>query len=200
MSAPVIIPRWEWRTFGQGFGAAEEKIKQHANEGTKTSREKYILSKVSSENVKIRFDLIDVKSLKEINADKLEQWFPAMKAGFPVGKDALARLFDEFFKTPAPVFARDEYTFEQFLDEVIIPNDTLCVVDVEKERHAYKINGTTVEIAETKFNGVPMRTICVEHTDPALVISTVCELGAEGFENINYINAMKTAVGMEKVQ
>jgi len=70
---------------------------------------------------------------------------------------------------------------------------------VYKERQAYQINRTTVEIAETKFNGVPMRTICVEHEDPVLVISTVRELGAAGFENINYINAMKTAVGMAKV-
>ncbi|MCL2498786.1 MAG: hypothetical protein FWE90_00440 [Defluviitaleaceae bacterium] len=192
----VIIPRWEWRTFGQDFGAAEEKIRQYTNEGTKSSQEKYILSKVSDENVKIRYDLVDVKSLKEINADKLEQWYPAMKEGFPIGVDALERLFRVFFKTQAPFFKRDAYTFEQFLEEMIIPCDTLRVVDVEKERHAYKINGTTVEIAETKFNGVPMRTICVEHTDPALVISTVRELGADGFENINYINAMKTAVGL----
>ena len=195
MSA-TIIPRWEWRTFGQDFGAAEEKIKQHACEGTKSSQEKYILSKVSDENVKIRYDLVDVKSLKEINADKLEQWFPAMKSAFPIEVDALDRLFRVFFKTQAPFFKQDAYTFEQFLEEVIIPCEALCVVDVEKERHAYKINGTTVEIAETKFNGVPMRTICVEHTDPALVMQTVRELGAEGFENINYINAMKKAVGV----
>ncbi|MCL2604901.1 MAG: hypothetical protein FWD90_10520 [Defluviitaleaceae bacterium] len=199
MSA-TIIPRWEWRTFGQDFGAAEEKIKQHACEGTKSSQEKYILSKVSDENVKIRYDLVDVKSLKEINADKLEQWFPAMKSAFPIEVDALDRLFRVFFKTQAPFFKQDAYTFEQFLEEVIIPCEALCVVDVEKERHAYKINGATVEIAETKFNGVPMRTICVEHTDPALVISTVRELGADGFENINYINAMKTAVGLGKKQ
>ena len=192
----TIIPRWEWRTFGQAFGQAEEKIRAHECEGTKTSQEKYILSKVSNENVKIRFDLVDVKQLKEINSDKLEQWYPAMKSGFPIERDALTRLFDEFFKTPAPVFTREAYTFDEFLSEIIEPNETLVVVDVEKERHAYKINGATVEIAETRFNGVPMRTMCVEHTDPALVITTVRELGADGFKNINYINAMKSAVGI----
>jgi len=193
----MIIPRWEWRTFGQDFGQAEQKIRTHTCEGTKTSQEKYILSKVSNENVKIRFDLVDVKQLKEINGDKLEQWYPAMKSGFPIELDALTRLFDEFFKTPAPAFNRDAYTFDQFLCEVIEPSEALVIVDVEKERHAYKINGTTVEIAETKFNGVPQRTLCVEHTDPALVIATVRELGADGFKNINYINAMKSAVGIQ---
>ena len=23
---PAIVPRWEWRTFGEGFGAAEERL------------------------------------------------------------------------------------------------------------------------------------------------------------------------------
>ena len=55
-----------------------------------------------------------------------------------------------------------------------------------------------MEIADTTFNGVPMRTVCVEHIDPDNVIATVRELGLIGFENINYINAMKTAVGMGK--
>jgi len=193
----MIIPRWEWRTFGQGsFGAPEEKIKAHKEVGFKQSEEKYILSKLSDENVKIRNDLIDVKSLQQINADKLEQWYPAMKEGFPISTEKLAVLFKDFFKVTGPEFKRDAYTYDQFLNEVVAPCKNLCVVEVYKERHAYEINQATVEIAETKFNGVPMRTICVEHIDPENVIATVRELGLEGFENINYINAMKTAVGM----
>ena len=70
------------------------------------------------------------------------------------------------------------------------------MVDVEKIRNIYTINGTTVEIAETSFNGKATRTICVEHADPALVIRTVDELSLSGFENINYIQAMKKAVGI----
>jgi len=192
----AIIPRWEWRSFGQSFGESEAKIKQHKEGGFKKSEEKYILSKASCENVKIRNDLIDIKSLKQINSDKLEQWYPAMKEGFPISKDNLEVLYREFFKVPAPEFKRDAYTYEQFLDELVASCELLCVVDVYKERQAYEINQATVEIAETKFNGVPMRTVCVEHADPANVIATVRELDLAGFENINYINAMKTAVGL----
>ena len=70
------------------------------------------------------------------------------------------------------------------------------IVDVYKERSIYTIDDATVEIAETKFNGVPNRTVCVEHIDPALVMSVVRKLGVEGLPNINYINAMKQAVGL----
>ena len=193
---PEIIPRWEWRTFGQAFGDAEENIKKHGEKGFKKSEEKYILSKVSNENVKFRDDLIDIKTLKEINNDKLEQWYPALKSGFPIEKDKLEILFRDYFKVPLPEFKRDTYTYKEFLDELVGKCDQLVVVDVYKERHAFEINGATVEIAEPTFNGVPMRTICVEHTDPVNVINTVRELGAIGFKNINYIAAMKSAVGL----
>ena len=36
-----------------------------------------------------------------------------------------------------------------------------------------------------------------KHIDPENVMKTVRELGLEGFPNINYIRAMKQAVGME---
>jgi exopolyphosphatase/guanosine-5'-triphosphate,3'-diphosphate pyrophosphatase len=195
-----IIPRWEWRTFGQDFGNCEEKIKQYGEKGFKKSEEKYILSKVSDENIKIRDDLIDIKSLRQVNDDRLEQWFPAMKEGFPATKEKMEILFRDYFKVNVPEFARDNYTYTQFLEELVAPCEWLCVVDVYKERHAYEINNATVEIAETKFNGVPMRTVCVEHTDPVNVINTVRELELTKFDNINYINAMKCAVGMERVQ
>jgi len=196
--ADAIIPRWEWRTFGDVFGEAENNIKKHKEGGFKKSEEKYILSKLSSNNIKIRDDLADVKTQLNVNADKLEQWTVAMKQSFPAPKDKLEVLFKDYFKAPLPAFKRDTYTYTEFLDELIAGNENLCIVEVLKERQAYEINGATVEIAETKFNGVPMRTICVEHADPALVISTVRELGLVGLENINYINAMKKAVGMGK--
>ena len=81
-----IIPRWEWRTFGMTFGEGENRIKAHELGTFKKSSEKYILSKNSNENCKIRDDLMDIKSLRQINADKLEQWYPTMKLTFPLKK------------------------------------------------------------------------------------------------------------------
>ena len=41
-----------------------------------------------------------------------------------------------------------------------------------------------------------MRTICVEHIDPANVIGVVRMLGLENYPNVNYIQAMKKATGI----
>ena len=191
-----IIPRWEWRTFGKEFGVGEERIKANELGTFKKSSEKYILSRKSNENCKIRDDLMDIKSLRQINADKLEQWYPTMKLSFPLKKEDIANLFKNFFKVDVPAFERDEYTYDQYLDEVVGKSKDLVIVDVYKERSIYTIEGTTVEIAETKFNGVANRTICVEHIDPELVMKVVRDLGVEKLPNINYLKAMKQAVGL----
>ena len=193
----TIIPRWEWRTFGKEFGEAEGRIKSHPEGNFKSSREKYILSRNSNENCKIRDDLMDIKSLRQVNEDKLEQWYPTMKESFPMTKQTIEVLFRDFFKVPVPEFKRDSYTYDQYLEELVAPCPDLEIVDVYKERHIFVINMAIVEIAETTFNGVANRTVCVEHADPANVMNTVRELWLEGMPNINYIRAMKQAVGME---
>ena len=188
----TIIPRWEWRTFGSDFKGADQKI-MDLNPSVKKSGEKYILSRNSNENCKIRDDLMDIKSPVNVNEDKLEQWYPTMKLAFPLSKEQVTELFTKYFKIDVPELA-DSYDYAAFVDLCGQQKD-LCVVDVKKVRYITNIDETIVEVAETEFNGVPNRTVCVEHIDPALVMSVVRKLGVEGLPNINYSRAMKDAVG-----
>ncbi|MBQ4435619.1 MAG: hypothetical protein II879_05930 [Clostridia bacterium] len=188
----TIIPRWEWRTFGSDFKGADQKI-MALNPSVKKSGEKYILSRNSNENCKIRDDLMDIKSPVNVNEDKLEQWYPTMKLAFPLSKEQVTELFTKYFKIDVPELA-DSYDYAAFV-ELCGQQKDLCVVDVKKVRYITNIDETIVEVAETEFNGVPNRTVCVEHIDPALVMSVVRKLGVEGLPNINYIRAMKDAVG-----
>ena len=193
--AKPIVARWEWRTFGAGFEEPEARIRKFEQSNMKESEEVYVLSRNSDENVKVRDDLLDIKQLQEVNGDGLEQWYPVMKAGFPISVEDLKKLFS-YFKVSEPLFGRREYTFYQFLDEIVRPNQNLRLVHVGKKRHIYVINGAIVEIAETDFDGVTLQTICVEHEDPDLVMKTVRQLALEDLPNINYIQAMKKTVGM----
>lgn len=193
--AKPIVARWEWRTFGAGFEEPEARIRKFEQSNMKESEEVYVLSRNSDENVKVRDDLLDIKQLQEVNGDGLEQWYPVMKAGFPISVEDLKKLFS-YFKVSEPLFGRKEYTFSQFLDEIVRPNQNLRLVHVGKKRHIYVINGAIVEIAETDFDGVTLQTICVEHEDPDLVMKTVRQLALEDLPNINYIQAMKKTVGM----
>lgn len=193
----AIVARWEWRTFGKGsFGKAEEAMRALPMDSNKKTDEVYILSRKSDENVKIRFELMDIKSLQSVNADHLEQWLPVMKAKFPMDHEGLKKLFG-ILKTPCPELKRDGYTYQQFIDELVKPNKDLKAVDVTKNRDIYKVDGVTAEIAETTFDGDLWRTICFEHEDPAKVMEVVRKLGLESAPNVNYIQAMKKSVGVE---
>ena len=90
MSPDEIVPRWEWRTFGESFGAAEERFGALAPERVQESDEVYLVSRDSDETVKVRDGLLDVKHLEQVDDDGLEQWLPVMKAAFPLSAATLA--------------------------------------------------------------------------------------------------------------
>ena len=78
----TIVPRWEWRTFGSDFGPAEEVFAALEPMAIQESDEIYLRTG-SGPIVKIRDGLIDVKVLRAVSPEGLEQWIPVMKEGFP---------------------------------------------------------------------------------------------------------------------
>ena len=80
----TIVPRWEWRTFGTDFGAADATFAALEPELIQESDETYLLSPGTDAAVKIRAGLMDIKLLEEVDAAGLEQWRPAMKETFPL--------------------------------------------------------------------------------------------------------------------
>lgn len=191
-----IIPRWEWRTFTNDLGKAEENIRKFPEGKTRESDEVYILSEVSMDNTKVRDDLMDIKTLQQVNEDRLEQWLPIMKGSFPLPVAEIEKVF-KCFRVAVPNFEREEYTFDQYLNEVIGKSQLLKAVNVHKKRTGFTINNTIVEIAEVTVNGKTVKTAAVEMEDPALVIKTVNELELNVFPNINYLRGLKNLVGMK---
>jgi exopolyphosphatase/guanosine-5'-triphosphate,3'-diphosphate pyrophosphatase len=191
-----IIPRWEWRTFADDLGEAEAAIRQHPEGPTRESDEIYILSEAGIDNTKIRADLMDVKTLREVNADRLELWMPTMKAAFPIGHDSIREVF-ACFRVTVPELERESYTLDEYLSELIEPCLLLRAVRVHKRRTGFSIDGCTVEIAEVVADGKAGRTAAVEMEDPARVIATVRALGLDRFPNINYLRGLKGLVGMD---
>ena len=190
-----IIPRWEWRTFGDGFGDAENRIKAFTPDKVRESAEIYILSAVSNDNTKIRDMLMDIKTLQQVNEDGLEQWMPVMKGSFPLPAEEIARVFNAFRVAPQPL-RRDAYTLEQFIGELVKLSRHLRAVDVRKKRTGYLINGCIAEVAEVTVEGTTTRTVAVEAEDPLKVIATVRQLGLDRFANINYLRGLKNLVHM----
>ncbi|MDA3814567.1 MAG: hypothetical protein PF570_09995 [Candidatus Cloacimonetes bacterium] len=192
-----IIPRWEWRTFGDDLSKGEQNIIKHGNARHRESKEIYILSKNSNDNTKIRDELMDIKSPIRINKETgLEQWTVLAKSAFPIHINDLALVY-KAFGIKLPYLDKDEYSYREYIDLLIGKNPDLKMINVEKNRHGYLIENAIVEIAEVKFNQFETKTIAVEHANMDVVLKIVKKLGLTGYENVNYIKAMKQTFGLK---
>ncbi|MCP4152943.1 MAG: hypothetical protein GY757_34745 [bacterium] len=195
-----IKPRFEFRTFAQNFGITEEKIRQLSKcEKIRESSEIYIVSAGNNENnTKVRDALMDIKVF--VKEEKgLEQWNPRMKGSFPMKTAMIKEDVFPAFSVDEPEFKRDEYTLQQFLDEIVYPHNQLSAVRVFKRRFAFTINECIAEIGEIYINGAFIKTANVESVDIDAILKAKKMLALDDYENVNYLLAIKRIIGMEKL-
>jgi exopolyphosphatase/guanosine-5'-triphosphate,3'-diphosphate pyrophosphatase len=191
----AIVPRWEWRSFGEEFGGAEDRLGALEPERVEASDELYLLSAAGDDTVKVRGGLLDVKRLQQVSADGLEQWLPVLKAAFPVPAADAASALAALGVEDAPL-ERERYTLEQLLGEVVEPDDRLLAVEVHKRRARHTVGGCLAELTDVRTEQGATRTIAVESDDPAAVIAAVHELGLRGRPNVSYPRGLASLVGL----
>lgn len=179
-----IKPRWEWRSFGRCFGEAESRLAKLTPRGVQESDEIYLLSS-AGDNVKVRDALMDIKVLRKVNADGLEQWTPVLKAGFPLPAAKAAQVLKSLH-LPVPPGFRATLTLDEFLERFAAPGGAIRAVKVHKRRTRYTVEGCLAELSEVVADGKPTRTLAVESEDAAAVLRAVRELGLEGYTNTSY--------------
>ena len=193
-----IVPRWEWRSFAERFGGAEDRLARLAVEREQESDELYVLSLESDASVKIRDDLMDVKLLEAVDSGGLEQWRPVLKGSFPLSAGDVSTVFAALGASRAGT-ERDTYTLEELV-AAIGASSVLRVVSVHKRRVHYLLDGCMVELSEVSVAADSARTLAVESEDAALVAATVRELGLEDRPNVCLARGLKTLVGFEGVR
>jgi exopolyphosphatase / guanosine-5'-triphosphate,3'-diphosphate pyrophosphatase len=195
MDSKKITPRWEWRSFGRSFGEAESRLARLAPGGVQESNEIYLLSG-AGDNVKVRDALVDIKVLREVNPDGLEQWTPVMKAEFPLPAHEAAKVL-ESLHLPVPPMPRETFTLNEFLGQFAAPGGLIRVVKVHKRRTRYTVDGCMAELSEVVANGKPIRTIAVESEDAVAVVRAVRKLGLAGYTNTSYPRGLAAVIDNE---
>jgi exopolyphosphatase/guanosine-5'-triphosphate,3'-diphosphate pyrophosphatase len=188
-SVATIVPRWEWRTFGTRFGVAESRFAEFTPGNVQESDELYFLGGDGA-NVKVRADLMDIKVLREINADGLERWEPVMKKAFPLPAADAAEVFASLHLA-TPKLSRGAYTLDQFVGELVVPSRVLRPVKVHKRRVRYTVGGCTSEVSDVRADDKATRTIAIEAEDAAAVVAAVASIGLDGYLNTNYAGGLK---------
>jgi len=94
-----------------------------------------------------------------------------------------------------PELGKEEYTLDEFL-EIVKNHPDLQAVSIEKERFGFMVNDTICEFANVWINGAMVVTVNSESTELDDIKKTIKDLGLEGVENINYLQAAKRVIGM----
>ena len=196
----ISKPRFEFRTFGRSFEDAAYLMSRLSTPvpekvWERTSEETYIISRTNDvNNTKIRDGKMDIKTFVQ-EIDGLEQWNPLMKGEFPMKAHMLEKEVFPAFKVDMPKLEKEEYTIDEFL-AIVKNHPDLQAVSVEKERYGYMVNDTICEYANVWINGAMVVTVNSESTELDDIKKTITDLGLEGIENINYLQAAKRVIGM----
>jgi exopolyphosphatase/guanosine-5'-triphosphate,3'-diphosphate pyrophosphatase len=190
----TIVPRWEWRTFGEPFGTAPDVLASVTADRVHESDEVYLLSAHGDASVKVRDELMDVKQLEQVNEDALELWIPTMKATFPLSPADVAAVFIAF-NVPVPTLERDTYTLDELEADLIRPNPDLRALHVHKRRNRYVIDDCMVELSELSAGGAGIHTLAIESPDPDLVLAMVHRFELDQRRNVSVTRALKAHVG-----
>jgi exopolyphosphatase/guanosine-5'-triphosphate,3'-diphosphate pyrophosphatase len=197
----ALVPRWEWRGFGDELHDVESLFGRVSPERVMLSDEFYVLSVRGTDAVKVRDGLMDVKRLLEVNDDGLEQWVPVMKAGFPVSVTDVGSVLSALgVDVPSSHLSRAAYTLPEFLDEVVGPHPDLLAVEVHKRRERYTVGGCMAEVSEIGTDRGSTYTVAIESEEADRVIKTVRDAGLAPRPNVSVVRGLKTIVrfGVER--
>ena len=194
------IPRFEFRSFGQQFEAAHHRMARLSVPVPEAvwerhSDEIYILSRANDvNNTKIRNGKMDIKTYIQ-SVEGLEQWNPLMKGEFPMTREMLVDEVVPAFQVDLRLPQQHAFTLDEFL-ALVRAHPELQAVRVHKQRFGYMVNDTLCECGLVLINGARVATINSESTEIEDIKKTIADVGLEGVENINYLQAIKRVIGM----
>jgi exopolyphosphatase / guanosine-5'-triphosphate,3'-diphosphate pyrophosphatase len=180
-----VVPRWEWRTFGRDVDRIEASLPGVFDGEAQESEERYFLGPGGG-NVKVRDDLMDVKVLREANADGLERWEPVLKAPFPLST-ADVRVVVEALGLAMPTLERESYTLDEM---AALLGGSVREFEIGKRRVRGSIGGCMAEIAAVTAGGETRRTFAIESEDADAVVAALGDLGLADGPNVSYPRAL----------
>ena len=177
----AIVPRWEWRMFGDPPAVTAAVLETLDITAVQESDETYYLAPhPDHDTVKLRAALMDVKVLREVDADGLERWEPVLKASFPLA-DAVTRVFGSLGLSAPGVPSLDVVAFD-----TLAKAGGVRPVAVHKVRRRFELEGCTGEWTDVTADGRMTQTVAVESPDAEAVVRARRRLRLDGFVNTSY--------------
>ena len=189
--------RWEWRCFASSLATIAQAVAIPSDVASRESDEIYVLDPSGTANAKIRDGALDIKRLRQIDADGLELWEPVFKAYFPLGRSDFAAA-SAVWLLPLETLPRRTYTIDQFIEGVISLRADLHVVRVHKSRRVFTFAGCIAELVRLTVESRTLESFSLEHEDPKRILAALLKLGFDGHANTNYSLGLRRALGLTR--
>ena len=184
----TTVGRWEWRTFGAGFGDAEARLAAQPADRVEDSAEEYLVSLASDASIKVRAGQVDVKRLMRVDEDQVEQWVPILKAPFPLSAADAATVL-----RAAGVDGSADTA--DTLSELVGTSSQLRAVPIRKHRVHCTFAGCMAEVTELRVDASITRTLVIESEDRERVVAAVRALGLDARRNTCVARGLKALTG-----
>ncbi len=189
----AVVPRWEWRAIARSLPIDVARLALEPGTPTAGS-ETYLLSALTPHNVKVRKQVLEIKSLERRTTDGLELWRPTAQSPFPLDDRARTALWNAWGISPQPAGAT--VSLDVLLQEVVAKHDLLRRVDLIKHRTRLSLAGCAGELVDLEIGAERRVSLAFEDADPRAVRAALTAAGLEGFPNLNYPAALKEIVGL----
>lgn len=195
LAAPLVLPRWEWRTFAPSLARVREQVSGVTIAPLEARSETYLLCLRSSHSAKLRSNGFQLKWRKQLDPEGLELWDPILKSPFPVTPSFVACIFEAwgFSNLSLPEGDLERGPFLAALRELV---PTLRCVDVVKQHECFLLDGAACKFTRFAGLGTELESFCIEHEDPEILKPVLRRLGLDTHENINVPKGLKRALGL----
>lgn len=198
MSPSAIEARAELRCFGHGLIAALQPLlfngRTLLQQARRMPSEHYLVACVGDDaNVKLRAGLLDLKLRTERTPEGFEVYTPRGKWPLPVDGEGLREVCAALGVAPpqgdTPLDAPALLAWAR-------GHAQLRVVEVEKQRFGFLLDGVIGEYAQVWMNGALLETVCLESADRAALGRVAGELQLLGQPNTGYVQAARRLLGL----
>ncbi len=183
--------RYEFRVWAQDLAQIRQRLGGPNMFHRVASAETYLISATTERcNAKLRSGVVDIKVLTREDRG-LERWEPVLKEGFPLDSAVIANQIFPRLELKPPHLSRAQYSFEEFLGEVIRPQAAIAVVDVSKTRVQFSLDACRAEFASVLIKGTALETVAIEALDPEAVLKLIGGFGLDPNSNTSYVREIK---------
>lgn len=185
------ILKWEYRIIKDDLRFVIKEIEQNSEGSINRDRVKYLVSVFTSDQL-IYMDN-NLKVFLPVRKDRrtgYHQWHQAFDILFPAEVSEIYLILRSLTDNNHWL-SRDEYSWSKFLDELILPDNQIKLIDVEREVHLHRINDVEVEFSYLSFSGYHNTSIAIRDQNPDRIDRSRKQLGLLDEESSDYVTILK---------